>query len=205
MSRKHALSGIITDRHTQVIHAVVDKVIADPGEEYFAKLFPIKYVYARHLVHERLSGFGGFTQERSLGEKGKPVTPQSRDSRLYKPGFYQEHIRFEEDDLINLRLAGTLDQRGIKGPLQLTGGELDELSRAGMKLQRRVINRWNKLGADAIFNGTFVWKGITHDFEVPAGNRLTSPTDWSDPSAGERRSPISGTSRTPTRWFACTR
>jgi hypothetical protein len=184
MTKKHALAGIITDRHTSIIHAVVDKVIASPGEEYFAKLFPAKNVYARNLIHERLSGYGGFTGERNLNEKGKPVSGRSRDSRLFKPGFYQEHIRWNEDDLINLRKAGTLDERAVKGPLGVTAGELDELSAAAMKLQRRVVNRWNKLGADAIFNGTFVWKSLSYDFEVPAGNRLTAPTDWSDPSAG---------------------
>ncbi len=184
MSKPHKLSGIITDRHTQVIHAVVDKVIATPGEEYFAKLFPAKNVYARTLVHERLSGFGGFTGERAIGEKGKVVTTRSRDSRLFRPGFYQEHVRFDEDDLINLRRAGTMDQRGITGPLSLTTGELDELSAAGVKLNRRITNRWNLLGRDAIFNGTFVHKGVTFNFDVPAGNRLTAPTDWSDPSAG---------------------
>jgi hypothetical protein len=181
MSMKHALSGIITDRHRQAIHAVVDKVIADPGQQYFANLFPMRHVPAQVLIHERLSGFGGLIGERALGEKGKSVTAESRDSRLYKPGAYQEHIRFDENDILTLRKLGTYGDRGITG---LTSGELDDLTRAGMKLQRRVINRWNKLGVDAIMNGTFVWKGKTFNFDVPGGNRLTAPTDWSDPSAG---------------------
>lgn len=181
MSTKHALAGLITDRHRQVIHAVVDKVIADPGEQFFANLLPMRNVPAQVMIHERLSGFGGLIGERELGEKGLAITAQSRDSRLFKPGAYQEHVRFDEKDILTLRKLGSFGDRGITG---LNAGELDELTRAGMKLQRRVINRWNLLGANAIFNGNFVWKGQTFDFGVPAGNRLTSPSNWSDPSAG---------------------
>lgn len=182
MSNKvHAFSGIITDRHRQIIHAVVDKVIADPGEQYFANLLPTRNVPAQVMIHERMSGFGGFTGERALGEKGKAISNGSSDSRLFEPGAYQEHSRFDEKDILTLRKLGTYGDRGITG---LTSGEMDELSRSGMKLQRRVINRINKLNADAVLNGTFVWKSKTFNFDVPAGNRLTAPTDWSDPAAG---------------------
>src|ERR1700747_2598343 len=172
---KHQLAGLIGERQRQIIHAVVDEIYSNPGEEYALKLMPIRNVPAAVLINERLSGMGGLTGERNYGEPGKSINNGSSKTSYFEPGSYQEHSLFTEKDLLKLRKYGTLGERGVTG---LTSGELDELSRAGMKLQLRIKNRINKLIWDAFFTGQYVWKAQTFDFAIPGANALTSASDW---------------------------
>jgi len=105
---KHAFAGLIGDRQRQIIHAVVDEIIANPGEEYGLKLMPPVLQPAAVLIHERISGGAGITGERALGEKGKAVSAGSSKTRIFEPGAYQEHIRFGEKDMLMLRKFGTI-------------------------------------------------------------------------------------------------
>lgn len=175
MSKIHQLAGIIGERQRQVIHAVVDEIYAKPGEEYALQLMPIRNVPSAILINERLAGMGGLIGERLLGEKGKAINNGSSQVRYFAPGAYQEHALFTEKDLLQLRRYGSLGERGLTG---LTKGELDELTRSGMKLQLRIKNRINKLIWDALFNGNYVHKSQTFSFNVPSGNALTAATDW---------------------------
>jgi hypothetical protein len=176
-----ALAGVIGDRHRQVIHAVVDKIVASPGEDYGLQLMKPRMLPMAYLIHEKIAGFGGMTGERAIGEKGKQVATGSGDTRLFKPGAYQEHIKFGEEDLLMLRKLGTIGDRGVTG---LTNGELDHLSRGSAKLERRLKNRMNKLAWDALFSGTYVWKGRTFDFAIPGANTIAAATDWSVKATG---------------------
>lgn len=181
--KKHALSGIIGDRHRQIIHAVVDEIYAKPDEgALITKLLPIRNVPASILINERLAGFGGLTGERVMGEKGKAINAGSSQVRYFKPGAYQEHVLFNEDDLLKLRKYGSLGERGATG---LTSGELDEMSRSAMKLKLRVQNRIQKLSWEAIFDGTYTYKSQVFSFEKPGGNTLAAATDWSNTTTGK--------------------
>lgn len=181
---KHSLAGILTDRHRQIIHAVVDEFTAAPlGEASVAlQLLPIADVPAAVLEHEIISGSGGKTGERVLSSPGKSVAGHSSLSRLFQPGAYQEFIPFSEKDLLRLRKHGTIGDRGVTG---LTGGELDFISRAAAKLQMRLSNRVHQLIWDALFNDTFIYQGVTFTFGRPGGNVFTAATDWSTGGAGK--------------------
>jgi hypothetical protein len=179
---KHLLAGIIGDRHRQVIHAVVDEIMADGSADVSEELMPIVSQPAAYLIHERIKGHGGMTQERALGEEGKAINAGGSETRSFLPGSYQEHVVFRERDLLMLRKMGSI---GDRGATNVTAGELDHLGRAAAKLKLRVRNRIAKGRWDAIFNGTYVYQGNTFSFGVPNGNRLTAGTDWSDKAAGK--------------------
>lgn len=176
------LSGILNDRHRHVIWAVVEEVSAVTPESSVAlQLLPPVDVPAAVLEHEILSAFGGKTGERVMGAPGKSVTGQSSTSKLYKPGAYQEFIPFTEEDILKLRKLGTIGEPGITG---LTGGELNWIDRAAKKLKKRLTNRLCQLAWDAIFNGSYLYQGITFSFGIPGGNALTAATDWSVADTG---------------------
>lgn len=174
-----ALAGLIGERERQVIHAVVDQVMSQPSQELAFRLMPIKDVPDSILIHEKVAGFGGLTQERVKGEEGKAVSAGSSAMKYFDPGAYQEHIPFFERELLRLRKYGTIGDRGLTG---MTDGQLDELTRAGMKLKKRINNRMQKLIWDAIFNGSWSYQGVNYSFDVPGGNALTAATDWNDPT-----------------------
>lgn len=180
---KHNLAGILTDRHRQVIHAVVEEVSVMPVDEQSVamQLMPMTDVPAAVLEHEIISAWGGKTGERVLGGEGKSVAGHSSTSKLFKPGAYQEFIPFSETDLLRLRKHGTIGERGATG---LTGGELDYIGRAAEKLRGRLANRAHQLVWDALFLDQFVYQGVTVDFGRPAANDLTAATDWSVANTG---------------------
>ena len=177
MSKVQALAGVIGQKETAVIAAVVDEITAKPVESYGLKLMPVK-AYPQHLIyHEKVSGFGGLLAERVLGEEGTHGAGSSSETIEFGPGAYQESKRFSEADLIKLRRLGSIGDRGVTG---LTAGALDFMSRAGEDLKVKLVNRLNKLAWDTLFNGTYTYLGATkHDFNVPAGNTVFSATDWS--------------------------
>jgi hypothetical protein len=181
MSKVHALSGIIGERHRQVITAVVDQITASPGEAYGLQLMPPVNYPASILIHEVVSGFGGLTGERALDEKGKAIVGGDSETRFFKPGAYQEHRKYTEQDLLMLRRLGSIGDRGVTG---LTSGELDWLTRDTQKLELRLKNRLQKLAWDALFTGQWSWKGQLVDFAIPGGNALSAATDWSVAATG---------------------
>ena len=172
------LAGILQDKHRQVIHAVVEEfsVMALDESSVAMQLMPMVDVPAAVLEHEIIDAFGGQTQERVLNTEGKSVPGLSSQSKLYEPGSYQEFIPFFEKDLLKLRKFGSIGDRGATG---LTGGELDQISRAASKLQMRLMNRAHSLIWDALFNDRYVYQGITKIFGRPAQNTITAATDWS--------------------------
>ncbi len=176
MSKVQALSGIVGDSQRQVIHAVVDKIAANPGEKYALQLMPITDQPASILYHEVVSAFGGKTGERTLGEKGKAVHAGDSEIRPFIPGSYQEHVKFTEKDLLTLRKLGTMGDRGVTG---VTDKELNWLERGANKLNLRIENRCCQLVWDAIFNGKFIFKGAEFDFKIPLANFINATTDWS--------------------------
>ena len=103
------LAGIVSDRHRQVIHAIVEEITAQPvGESgLIRQLMPVTNVPFAVLEHETISGFGGFTLERVINAPGESIAGISSKSKLYEPGAYQEHIPFTEKDLLALRKFGT--------------------------------------------------------------------------------------------------
>ncbi len=175
--------NLLTDRHRQVIHAVVEEITTPLLDEssLIRELMPIVNVPAAVLEHEIISGSGGLTNERVLDEEGKSIAGHSSTSKLFEPGSYQEFITFTEKDLLKLRKHGTFGERGATG---LTGGELDFIQRAAMKLQMRLNNRTAQLGWDALFLDQYVYQGVTKDFGRPAGNVIAAATDWSATGVG---------------------
>lgn len=180
MSKQQALAGIIGQRETAVIGAVVDEITAMPHEQYGLKLVPIK-TYPEFLVyHEKVSGFGGLLSERVIGEEGTTGSASSSETFEFSPGAYQESKRFTEKDLIALRRLGSIGDRGATG---LTAGALDFMSRAAMDLQQKLTNRLNQLSWDLLFTGKYTYQGQTkYDFAVPAANTVQTGTDWSIPA-----------------------
>jgi hypothetical protein len=177
MSKQQALAGVIGQRETAVIGAVVDEIVASPQEQYGLKLMPIK-AYPEYLVYtEKVSGFGGLLAERVIGEEGKAGSASSSETFEFSPGAYQEAKRFTEKDLIALRRLGSMGERGATG---LTAGALDFMSRAGMDLQQKLTNRLNQLAWDVLFTGKYMYQGSTKfDFAVPTANTVQAATDWS--------------------------
>ena len=181
---KQNFAGSITDRHRQIIHAVVEEVTSMPLDQQGVamQLMPMTDVPAAVLEHEILSGSGGKTGERVVGSPGKSVAGPSATSKLFAPGSYQEFISFSEKDLLRLRKLGTIGDRGATG---LTGGELDFISRAASKLQMRLGNRAHQLVWDALFNDTFIYQNVTFTFGRPGSNTISAATDWSAAGAGK--------------------
>lgn len=179
---KNQLSGVLTGRHRTAIGATVDEIVVQPGSEKAFELMKITETPAGIIEHEVISGYGGKTQERSLGEEGKQVDGVSTTTKIFKPGAYQEFHRFNESDILKLRKAGTIGERGVTG---LTDNELSMTAMVGRKLQVRIKNRMQQLIWDAIMNGSFVYKGQTFSFGIPSANNLTAGTDWSDPDAAD--------------------
>lgn len=178
---KHQFSGILNTQHRRAITAVIDQIRAK-SDKYAFGLMPIVNRPEGILEHEILSSYGGMTNERVLGEPGKTIAGISSQSKVYMPGSYQESIPFNERDLLRLRRAGTIGERGVTG---LTDGELSLTSIAAEKLQLRLENRMQKLIWDAFFTGKYNYNGTDYVFGIPEANELDSATDWSDPANGK--------------------
>jgi hypothetical protein len=178
---KHAeLAGVIGQRETSAIAAVVDEITVKPAEQYFLSLLPPTPRPEFYIYHEKVTGFGGLLKERNFSEEGVSGAASSSEVIEFSPGAYQESVIFQERELLTLRALGDMGKRGATG---LTSGALDFLSRAGMGLQVKLNNRLNKLAADALFTGKYTFKGNTKiDFLVPTANTVQSTTDWSVPA-----------------------
>lgn len=181
MSKIQALAGIIGQRETSVIAAVVDEIVAMPHEQYGLKLMPIKEYPAQLIYHEKVSGFGGLMQERVIGEQGKVSAVSSSETIEFSPGAYQESKRFTEKDLTQLRKLGSMGDRGVTG---ITSGALDFLSRGAMDLKQKLTNRLNQLAWDVLFTGKYMYMSQTKfDFMVPTANTVQTFSDWSLPAS----------------------
>ena len=177
MSKVHHLSGVIGQKETAVISAVVDEITAKPAEGLGLQLLPVKS-YPEYLIyHEKVSGFGGLLSERVIGEAGQTSAVSSSEMFEFSPGAYQEAKRFSEKDLISLRRLGSIGERGATG---LTSGALDFMGRAGEDLKFKLNNRLNKLAWDTLFTGKYTYQGVTKaDFAVPSVNTVQTASDWS--------------------------
>jgi hypothetical protein len=179
---KELAAAVVTDQTRHVIHAVVEELTVAPPKDCLAlQLMPVTNVPFAILEHELLSASGGRTQERVVGEPGNAVGGPSATGKVYKPGAYQEHIRWGEREMLGLRRLGTIGEPGITG---LTDGQLNWVDRGAKKLKTRLTNRLCTMAWDALFTGQFVYRGVTFDFGVPGGNTLTAATDWSDTGVG---------------------
>lgn len=183
MSKINALAGVIGQRETAVIAAVVDEITAKPRESMGLKFLPVK-AYPQHLIyHEKVSGFGGLLAERMIGEEGAAGSASSSETFEFSGGAYQESIRFNEKDLITLRRLGSIGERGATG---ITAGALDFLGRGAENLKVKLENRLNKIAWDVIFNGKYQYMGVDKaNFAVPAGNTIQAATDWSVPATAK--------------------
>lgn len=177
MSKMHALSGVIGQKETAVISAVVDEITAKPAEGLGLQLMPVK-AYPEFLIyHEKVSGFGGLLSERVIGEAGGTSANSSSETFEFSPGAYQEAKRFGEKDLISLRRLGDIGARGVTG---LTSGALDFMGRAGEDLKFKLTNRLNKLAWDTLFTGVYSHMGqVKANFNTPAVNTVQCASDWS--------------------------
>lgn len=179
---KHSLAGILDTQHRRAITAVISRVRAK-SEKHAFRLMPIANRPEGILEHEILSGFGGKTEERVMGEAGKTIAGISSQSKVYMPGSYQESIPFNERDLLRLRKAGSIGDRGVTG---LTSNEVSITSKVAEKLELRLENRMQQLAWDSMFNGTFVYNGQTYTFGIPEANQLDTASNWdTDYEAGE--------------------
>lgn len=174
---KHILSGVLTSQHRTAIGATVDELVVQPGSEKAFELMDVVQSPAGIIEHEIVSSYGGMTQERALNTEGKQVAGVSSNTRIFKPGSWQEFHRLAESEILKLRKFGTIGERGVTG---LTDGELNYTGRVGKKLQVRIKNRMQDLIWKAIFEGKFNYMGVEFDFMIPDANKLTSTTDWSD-------------------------
>ena len=177
MSKIHNLAGVIGQRETAIIAAVVDEIVAKPQEQLGLKLMPVK-AYPEFLIyHEKVTGFGGLLAERVIGSEGTSSASSSSETFEFSPGAYQEFKRFTEKDLIALRRLGSIGDRGATG---LTAGALDFMGRAGEGLKQKLTNRLNKMAWDTLFTGKYTYLGQTKfDFAYPSANVVTASTDWS--------------------------
>ena len=177
MGKIHALAGVIGQRETAVISAVVDEITAKPAEGVGLQLLPVK-AYPEYLIyHEKVSGFGGLLAERAIGEAGPVGAASSSEMFEFSGGAYQESKRFTERDLIALRRLGSIGDRGATG---LTSGALDFMGRAGEDLKRKLENRLNKIAWDAMMSGSYSYLGqVKANFNPPSANTVQAATDWS--------------------------
>jgi hypothetical protein len=181
MSKINHLSGVIGQKETAVIAAVVDEITAKPAEGLGLQLLPVKSYPEFLIYHEKVSGFGGLLSERVIGEQGQTSSNSSSEMFEYSPGSYQEAKRFGEKDLISLRRLGDIGARGATG---LTSGVLDFMGRAGEDLKFKLNNRLNKLAWDTLFTGVYTYMGQTKaNFNVPSVNTVQAASDWSIPAS----------------------
>lgn len=177
MGKIHQLAGVIGQRETAVIAAVVDEIVAKPAESLGLKLLPVKSYPEFLIYHEKVTSFGGVLAERVIGTEGPVSAVSSSQTIEFSPGAYQEAKRFTEKDLISLRRLGSIGERGATG---LSSGALDFMGRAGEGLKQKLVNRLNKLAWDTLFSGVYTYQGITKaNFAYPSGNTVTASTDWS--------------------------
>lgn len=177
MSKQHILAGLIGQRETAVIAAVVDEIVAKPVEQLGLKLLPVK-AYPEFLIyHEKVTSFGGLLAERQIGSEG-PTSPVSSSQTFeFSPGAYQESKRFTERDLVALRRLGSIGDRGATG---MTKDALDFMTRAGMGLKQKLENRLNHLAWTTLLSGIYTYQGVPKaNFAYPSGNVVTAATDWS--------------------------
>lgn len=173
----HSLAGIIGQRETSVIGAVVDEITASAREQYGLKLMPPVSYPVELIYHEKVSGFGGILAERVIGEPGKNSAVSSSEVIEFRGGAYQEVKKFNEQDLRSLRALGSMGDRGVTG---VTSKALDWLSRAGMDLQVKLTNRLNFMVWETIFTGKYTYLNSTKaDFAVPLANTFQTTSDWS--------------------------
>jgi len=176
---KHALSGIIGQRETAAIIAVVDEIVAKPAEQMGLKLMPVKEYPQELLYHEKVTGFGGLLAERVIGSEGPISAVSSSQMFEFGGGAYQESKRFTEQDLRALRRLGSIGDRGVTG---LTSGALDFMGRAGEGLKQKLVNRLNYLAWQTLYSGVYTYQGIAKaNFNYPGANSITSATHWATP------------------------
>lgn len=174
---EHMLSGIIGQRETAVIGAVVDEITASAKEQYALKLMPVVSYPVELIYHEKVSGFGGLLSERQINEAGPTSSVSSSEVIEFSGGAYQEAKRFNEKDIRSLRALGSMGERGVTG---VSGKALDFLSRAGQDLQTKLTNRLNFMIWETIFTGTYKYLGaIKANFNVPVANTFQAGSDWS--------------------------
>lgn len=180
MGHKHALAGIVGQRETQAIIAVVDEIVAKPSENLGLQLMPVKSYRETLLSHDKATGFGGLMAERVIGSEGISGASSSAVTHYWEGGAYQESVKFTEKDLISLRKLGSIGERGVTG---LTSGALDFMGRAGEGLKQKLVNRLNYLAWQTLNSGIYTYQGIAQaNFNYPGGNALTAATNWSIPA-----------------------
>lgn len=181
MSKVHALSGILSDKHRHVFgDSVEDITVSPPKDSVLLSLLPPVDEPEAVIEYETLTGSGGMTNERNLDEEGTSSPGQSTSSKLFKPGYYQDADKFSESDLLKLRKLGTLGERGLTG---MTDKELSWMELRAKGHKKRVINRMAWLAAQAFFTGQFVWKNKTVNLGIPAANAFSTASDWSQTGA----------------------
>jgi hypothetical protein len=163
-------SGFITDEHTAALQKVIREVQNDPSTYLGSKYLPSVALPARKIRIDIIEATGGLTQEHTLGTDPLYTQRFGTRSAEFEPGSWREAIRYDEQDILNLRELGQNDtsRRGIEMYIEKT---VDQLN-------RRLEARIEKLRWDAIFTGSFQYLGKTISFGIPSGNRVTPSVPW---------------------------
>lgn len=177
MSNVKRLSSVFAAEHTRVLQEVIREIEVDPTEFLGAKYMPSVEIPSTTVFVDVLEARGGMTQEHTKGADPKGSQRRQFRTQQFAPGAYKEFIRFDEQDILNLRELGMNDmsKRGIR----------QHLNENALVLNNRIEVRMEYLRWQAIFTGSYVYDGRTINFGVPGANQVSPTTPWGQVVGGQ--------------------
>jgi hypothetical protein len=138
------------------------------------KVFPMIPDDSTKLVYERREVETGLQGARGLNGRTNPVRKTAVDQFEVDPGYYGDHYDIKEDELVNLREAGSWDN---------FESYTKQAARGTMHLTRRFLDRCEKNIADLAMSGKFEatdMQGIVKHRDVFNVPQVTPSTLFSD-------------------------
>jgi hypothetical protein len=164
------MSTVFAAEHTRVLQEVIREIEVDPTEFLGVKYLPTVEIPSTTVFVDVLEARGGMVQEHTKGADPKGSQRRQFRTQQFAPGAYKEFIRFDEQDILNLRELGLndLSKRGIR----------QHLNENALVLNNRIETRIELLRWQAIFNGNYVYDGRTINFGVPSQNQVSPANSW---------------------------
>ena len=165
----------------QLITEVISEFQPDPGEYMGLSKCPMettKYNNSPKVISwDILGAGGGMTQAHTLGSNPRMVKHTALKTKSMKTAYWKEFIRLDEADLLEVRNVGPRFQERAAEMLVM---------RSVNRLDNRLFTRMEWL-VWQMFLGTLTLNenGVvrTIDYEIPAGNKITVTTLWSNPAS----------------------
>lgn len=170
------MSKFFAGAHTRVLQEVIREIETDPATYLGAKYMPSVEIPSASVFVDIWEARGGLIKEHTVGTDPQSAPRRQFRTQQYSPGAYKEFVRFNEAEILRLRELGLNDQsqRGIR----------QHLNENALVLNNRIEARMELLRWQAIFNGTYVYDGLTVSFGKPSANNVTPVAPWGNSSGG---------------------